>query len=590
MTLSQQEIPKGGSFLLQETEPISVFTPEDFTEDQKLIAQTAKDFMEREVLPKVEQIESQDWGITLGLIRKAGELGLLSIDIPEQYGGLGLDKTSSVLVSENMARVGSFAVTHGGHTGIGTLPIVYFGTDEQKKKFLPKFATGEWISSYSLTEPDSGSDALSIKTKAALSPDGKTYLLNGSKSFLTNAGIADVYITFAKIDGEKMTGFIIEKKFPGIQLGKEEKKMGIKGSSTRTMILENVPVPVENVLGEIGKGHKIAFNILNMGRFKLGAGVIGGAKSVITDSIQYAKQRKQFQKAISEFGMIKEKLGEMGIQAFAGESMVYRTAGLIDQMSGLMGLGKPESSLRSLEEYAVECSIIKVAATEILSFVVDQAVQIFGGYGFMEEYPVARPYRDSRINRIFEGTNEINRLLMVGMLLKRGMEGKIPLMQAAQKAADEMTSGTFSEESSDLLTHETQLLQNFKKLLLFSASLAFQKYGTQLEEEEELIERLSSMLIEIYAAESLLLRVKRGMAKWGHKEPLYTALVQSFFNDSVFRMEALGKQISAAVSEGDMLRISLSALRKWLKHNPINTIPLKRKIADALIEAGGYSL
>jgi alkylation response protein AidB-like acyl-CoA dehydrogenase len=588
MTLPQQEIPKGGSFLIQETEPSSVFTPEDFTEDQKLIAQTARDFMNREAVPKLEQIESQNWEVILGLMRKAGELGLLSIDIPEEYGGLGLDKTSSMLISENMAKVGSFAVTHGGHTGIGTLPIVYFGTEEQKKKYLPKFATGEWISSYSLTEPDSGSDALSIKTSATLSQDGKTYLLNGSKSFLTNAGIADVYITFAKIDGEKMTGFIVEKGLSGIQLGKEEKKMGIKGSSTRTVILENVSVPAENVLGEIGKGHKIAFNILNMGRFKLGAGVIGGAKQVITDAAQYAKQRKQFQKAISEFGMIKEMLGEMGIRAFVGESMVYRTAGLIDRIAQKSDGKNPQISLSGIEEYAIECSIIKVYATEILSYVTDQAVQIFGGYGFMEEYPVARAYRDSRINRIFEGTNEINRLLMIGMLLKRGMEGKIPLLQAAQKAASELTEGSPPEESSDLFSHETWLLRNCKKLLLFAASLAFQKYGTQLEEEEELIERLSNMLMEIYAMESLILRVKKRLEKQKDKIELYSALVNCFLNDTILRMEVLGKQVFAAVSEGDMLRIALTALRKWLKHNPVNTIPLRRKIADAIIESGVY--
>jgi len=586
---------KGGSFLIQESSPENTFTPEDFTEQHKMISQTANEFVEKEVLPKIEEIEEQNWEVTLSLMRKAGEIGLLAVDIPEEYGGLGLDKTSSMLVAEEIGKASSFAVTHGAHTGIGTLPIVYFGTEEQKKKYLPKFATGELISSYALTEPNAGSDALSIRTTATLSPDGKYYILNGNKIFITNAGIADVYITFAKINGEHFTGFILEKNFEGISLGKEEKKMGIKGSSTRALNLDNVKVPIENVLGEIGKGHKIAFNILNIGRFKLGAAVIGGAKAVITESVKYAKQRKQFGKSISEFGLIKHKIGEMAIRTFVGESMVYRTAGLIDNI--LSGIDKSdpkanELALKGIEEYAVECSIIKVYASEILDYVVDEAVQIFGGYGYIEEYPVARAYRDSRINRIFEGTNEINRLVITGMLLKRAMKGELPLIPAAQKLTDEiMGIGVQEEEATGIFAEEKKLLKSAKKAGLFVAGLAVKKYMTKLEDEEEIIGRISDIIMEIYAMESAILRVEKMLARGGkNKTDIYIDIVKAFVNDSIIRVETYAKELLSAIAEGDMLRTYLTALRRLIKHIPINTISLRRKIADHLIEMERYAL
>lgn len=594
MTVAETYI-RGGSFLIQENSPENIFTPEDFTEQHLMIAQTTNDFVEKEVLPKIEEIEEQNWEVTLSLMRKAGEIGLLAVDIPEEYGGLGLDKTSSMLVAEGLGKASSFAVTHGAHTGIGTLPIVYFGTEEQKRKYLPKFATGELISSYALTEPNAGSDALSIRTTATLSPDGKYYILNGNKIFITNAGIADVFITFAKINGEHFTGFILEKGYDGISLGREEKKMGIKGSSTRALILDNVKVPVENVLGEIGKGHKIAFNILNIGRFKLGAGVIGGAKTVITESVKYAKQRKQFGKSISEFGLIKHKLGEMAIRTFVGESMVYRTAGLIDTI--LSGIDKTmkgveERILKGIEEYAVECSIIKVYASEILDYVVDEGVQIFGGYGYIEEYPVARAYRDSRINRIFEGTNEINRLVITGMLLRRAMKGELPLISAAQKLTDEiMGVGVSEEEATGMFAEEKKLLKSAKKAGLFVAGLAVQKYMTKLEDEEEIIGRISDIIMEIYAMESAILRVEKMLMRGGkNRTDIYVDIVKAFVNDSIIRVETYAKEILAAVADGDMLRTYLVALRRLIKPVPVNTIALRRRIADYLIESGRYAL
>jgi len=578
----------GGSFLLEDLSPESLFTPEDFSDEHRMIAETAREFVTRDVMPSLHDIESQNWDVTLKLMRKAGELGLLSIDIPEKYGGLGLDKTSSMLVAEQLGPVGSFTATMMDHTGIGTLPVVFFGTEDQKKKYLAKFATGELLSSYSLTEPQSGSDALSIRTTAKLSDDKTHYLLTGSKNFLTNAGLADLCIVFAKIDGEKFTAFIMDKKSPGVSLGGEEKKMGIKGSSTRSMILEGVKVPVENVLGEIGQGHKIAFNILNIGRFKLGAAVIGASKTVITNAVKYAKERKQFGKAIADFGLIKHKLGEMAIRAFVGESMVYRTAGLIDTM--LAGINQDNSTevLRGIEQYAVECSIIKVVASEILDYVVDEGVQIFGGYGFMEEYPVARSYRDSRINRIFEGTNEINRLLITGMLMKRAMKGELPLMAEAQKLASEIIgSATPENPAQGPLGEESALLRAAKKATLFAAGLAAQKYMAKLEEEQEVMAHISDMIMEIYAVESALVRVQKMIQK-GKQTDFYMDMARVFTHDAMVRIEQHAKELLAAVAEGDSLKTYLLGLRKLLKLSPINAIPLRRRIADHLIAKEAY--
>lgn len=585
---------KGGSFLIEESKPDEIFTPEDFTEQHRMIADTTRDFVDNEVMPVSDKIEQLDYDLTIKLLRKAGEIGLLSVDIPEEYGGLGLDKTSSMLVAENLGKTGSFAVSHGAHTGIGTLPIVYFGTEDQKAKYLPKLASAELISSYSLSEPGSGSDALSAKTTAILSPDKKNYILNGTKMWLSNAGFADLYITFAQVDGNKFTAFIIEKNYPGVSLGKEEKKIGIKGSSTRALNLDNVPVPIENVVGEIGKGHKVALNILNIGRFKLGASVIGGAKSIITESVKYAKTRKQFKVPIISFGMIKHKIGEMAIRTFVGESMVYRTAGLIDSVLHNVDRCAPDAEammLKGIEEYAVECSIIKVYASEILNYVADEGVQIFGGYGYSEEYPVARPYRDARINRIFEGTNEINRLLIPSMLIRRAVKGEIPLMPAAQKLMDEVISFSAGQTSYEgPLAEEMNLAINSKKIGLLVAGAAFQKYMDKLENEQEIIWHISDIAMEAYAMESVLLRVLKMQSHDSRDISLYSDMARAFVFDAVERVESHAKAALAIMAEGDMLRTYLTAMRRLLKYTPINSAYIRRTVTDKLADADKYDL
>jgi alkylation response protein AidB-like acyl-CoA dehydrogenase len=501
------DVVKGGSFLIQDTKPENIFTPEDFSDDQLAIADVARKFMENEVLPSVEQIEAHNWDVSVRLLKQAGDLGLLSFDIPEEYGGMEVDKISSVLISENFARQGSFAVTIGAHTSIGSLPIVYFGNAQQKEKYLPRIATGELIAAYALTEPNSGSDALAAKTKAVLSEDGKNYILNGTKMWITNGSFADVFVVFAKVDGDKFTGFIVERNFPGVSTGNEEHKLGIKGSSTTTVILENAVVPVENVLGEIGKGHKIAFNILNIGRFKLGAASIGASKVIMPVASKYANERKQFNKSISEFGLIKHKLAEMAIKTYVCESMTYRSAGLIDNYIATIDKTDPQEVLKAIEEYAAECSIIKVYGTEALTYITDEALQIFGGYGYSEEYPVARYYRDARINRIFEGTNEINRMLVTGMFLKKAMKNELPLMQAGMKIMEEIMSfPSFDEAEETLLSVETKLVSNAKKAALLAAGVAIQKYMAKINDEQEIMAGLTDAIMEIYAMESALLR------------------------------------------------------------------------------------
>ncbi len=584
---------KGGSFLLQETEPSEVFTPEDFNEQHRMIAQTTNDFVDKEIMPRVHEIDEQQEGLSVSLLKKAGEVGILSIDIPEEFGGLGLDKTSSMLVAEHIGRTGAWAVSHGAHTGIGTLPIVFFGTDAQKKKYLPKFATGEWISSYSLSEAGSGSDALAARTTAVLSPDKKNYLLNGTKMWLSNAGFADVYITFAKIDGEKFSAFIVEKTFPGVSTAAEEKKMGIKGSSTRQLLLDNAKVPVENLLGEIGRGHIIAFNILNIGRFKLGASVIGAAKKVISDAVVYAKTRKQFNQPIANFGLIKQKLADMAIRTYVGESMVYRTAGLIDRILENVDKKSADASkqtLKGIEEYAVECSIIKVLCSEILDFVVDEAVQIYGGYGYSEEYPVARAYRDSRINRIFEGTNEINRLLISGMLLKRSMKGELGLLAAAQQLANELLSPPSGDgESEGVFASERRLVANAKKIAVMTSGAAAQKYMDKLNDEQEVLARISDIIMEVYAMESVLLRVEKNLTR-SLASDLHVNLVRTFVHDSMAQVEIYAREILSAISEGDTLRTYLTVLKRLMKYVPLNSVVTKRAVADALIEKDRYAL
>jgi alkylation response protein AidB-like acyl-CoA dehydrogenase len=581
---------KGGGFLLEEIQPEETFAPEDFSEEQRMIAQTVEDFMDQEVLPLIPRIEEKELQCTVDLLRKAGELGLCGVEVPEKYGGLGLDKTSAMLVVEKMTKYASFAVSFGGHTGIGTLPIVYFGNEEQKKKYLPKFVTGEWISSYALTEPGSGSDALAAKTTATLSADGKEYILNGTKMWITNAGFADVFITFAKIDGDKFSCFIIEKGFPGVSTGAEEKKMGIRGSSTRVLILEDARVPAENLLGEIGKGHQIAFNILNIGRFKLGAACVGGSMNCIHHTVKYANERHQFGRPIGSFGAIKHKLAQMATLTYVGESMVYRTAGLLDAALARVDLDNPREALKAMEEYAIECATIKVLTSEYLDYVVDESVQIYGGYGYSQEYPAEIAYRDSRINRIFEGTNEINRLLIPGMLLKRAMKGQLPLLQAAEKLQEELLAFPSMEESEDsLFSREQSIVKNLKKIALMTAGLAVQKYMMQIEEQQEILCHISDIVMVAWGAESALLRTQKLVASNGEEKARdYINMTRVYCNDAVSLAENHAKEILAAISEGDMLRTNLAALRRFVKFPPLNTIGLRQQIADTMLNAGKY--
>lgn len=588
-TTAGQKVVKGGAFLIEEFSPRDVFTPEDFTEEQKMIARTTEEFVENEVVPNIEKLEHKDWDLTVRLLRKAGELGLLGIEIPEKYGGLDLDKVSSMLVSEKLGRYGSFAVSYGGHQGIGTWPIIYFGNEEQKAKYLPKLATGELISAYALTEPHAGSDALALKTRADLSGDGRHYILNGSKMWITNASFADIFIVFAKVDGDKMTAFIVERNSPGLSVGKEEPKMGIRGSSTCALSFENVPVPVENLLGEIGKGHKVAFNCLNLGRFKLSAGCIGGSKSALNDSIRYARERQQFGRPIASFGAIKRKIAEMAIRTWVGESMVYRTGGLIDAGIAAIDKEQPQQVLKAIEEYAVECSIMKVMGSEILGYVVDEMVQIYGGYGYSSEYPADRAYRDARINRIFEGTNEINRLIVFNMLMKRAMSGELELLAAARKLRDEITAPPEVRPDFGLLAAERAMASAAKRIALFVAGSALERYREKIAEEQELIMSISDMVMEAYAIESALLRALKAAETQGAERswmPLEIARV--YARAAMDRVELLAREALAAVAEGDTLRTMLAALRRLARREPYNTIAGRRRIAEALIEAGRF--
>ncbi len=589
----EKQYTKGGAFLIEDYQPDDIFTPEDFTDEHKMISQTARDFVQNEIIPKTEDIENQNYDVIKGLLRKAGELGLLAIDIPEKYGGLGLDVQSSMLVAEEFGKSGSFAVTHGAHAGIGTLPIVYYGSEEQMDKYLPRIATAELISSYSLSEPQAGSDAQAARTTAKLSDDKKHYMLNGQKMWLSNAGFADLYITFAKINGEQFSAFIIEKGMEGVSIGEEEKKLGIKGSSTRPLLLDNAKIPVENQLGEIGRGFIIALNILNIGRFKLGAATIGASKEIMKYTVQYAGERKQFGQPIAHFGLIKHKLAEMGIRVFAGESILYRTAGLINNLLHGVDDESPEASkqrLKAIEEYAVECAIIKVYCSEILDYVVDEAMQTYGGYGYSEEYPVARAYRDSRINRIFEGTNEINRLLTPGMMLRRAMKGELGLTQAAMNVLNEILSGpSFEEEDTSLFGPERKAVKNAKKAALMVAGSAVQKFTDKIADEQEILGHLADILMDVYAMESILLRTDKIVAKEGEDKAQHPIdMTKVFINDAVHRIDWSAKQALAAFNEGDTLRTQLTALRRFTRYTPVNTTRLRRQIADRFSERGSY--
>jgi alkylation response protein AidB-like acyl-CoA dehydrogenase len=585
---------KGGSFLLESPQPSDVFTPADLTDDQKLIGQTAEEFVVKEVLPLAKDLENKKPGLMAELVKKGGEVGLMGGGVPEEFGGAGLDKISTTVLTEKLSLYGGFAVTHGAHAGIGTLPIVYFGTDAQKKKYLPKLATGEWIGAYCLSEPQAGSDAQNSLTRAELNAEGTHYILNGQKMWITNGGFADVYIVFAKIDGEKFTAFIVERTFPGFKPGNEEHKMGIHGSSTTPIFLENCKVPKENLLHEIGRGHIVAFNILNAGRFTLGASCVGASKYVLMTSSKYAKERKAFGKQIGDFGLMKEKLAEMAIQLFAVESMVYRSAGNIDAaMTAASGSGdKIQNTMKVLEEYAIESSIAKVYGSEMLDFVVDEAVQIFGGYGFHEDYPVCRAYRDSRINRIFEGTNEINRMLIIQMLMKRAMGGQLPLIPAAMKLADEILAGpSFEEAPEGVLAAESRVVANAKKMFLQAAGGAVQKFREKLAEEQELIGALSNVVMEIYAMESCLLRAQKAAAAKG--ESATQTMIEAarvFISDAAERVEHEAKRAIAAIHEGDMLTTQMAVLKRFAKRGAVDTIALRRRVAAAVQSQDRYPL
>jgi alkylation response protein AidB-like acyl-CoA dehydrogenase len=580
----------GGSFLIEDRAVDEVFTPEDFTEEHRQIAQTTEEFALNEIVPNIEKIEHKDWALTRELVKKASDLGLCSADVPEAYGGMELDKVSSAIIADRIAKSGSFSVTFGGHVGIGILPIVFFGTEDQKKKYLPRLAAGEWIGAYALSESSSGSDALNCRARAELSADGKTYTLNGEKMWITNGNFADVFIVFAKVAGEKFTAFIVERTFPGFASGAEEKKMGIRGSSTCPIILNDCKVPAENVLGEIGKGHVIAFNILNVGRFKLGAGCVGGARTAIQNAIGYAKQRKAFGKTIADFGLVREKIAEMAVGIYAGEAMVYRTVGMLDVAINEIDKSDATAVRKTIEEYAVECSIIKVWGSEMLDYVVDEVVQIYGGYGFVEEYPAERAYRDSRVNRIFEGTNEINRLIITGWLLKRAMSGQLALMPAIQKLMDGVLAGpTMNEASEGPLAAERAMLANAKKLSLFASGAASQKYMMALADQQELMGALADMTIETYAMESVLLRTEKLIVRDGEASAsLATAMARVYIAGAMEKIESAARKVIAAVAEGDMLRTQMAILRRLGKYEPINTVGLRQQIAQRVLETGKY--
>jgi alkylation response protein AidB-like acyl-CoA dehydrogenase len=585
----------GGSFLLETRSPEEIFTPEDFSEQHVLIGQTAEEFAQKEIVPNIDKMEHKDFSVTRDLLKKAGELGLSGVEIPEAYGGMELDKVSAAVIADHIAKYAGFATTWGGHTGIGTLPLVYFGTDAQKQKYLPKLAAGEIVGAYALSEASSGSDALNCRSRAALSPDGKHYILNGEKMWITNAGFADLFTVFAKVDGEKFTAFLVERNFPGFSIGAEEHKMGIRGSSTCPIILNECKVPVENVLGEIGRGHIIAFNILNIGRFKLGAMCVGGARESLNNAIGYAKQRKAFKKVIADFGLVREKLANMAMLIYVGESLVFRTVGMMDAALAATDKSAPDAAkktLKAVEEYAVECSIIKVWASEMLDYVVDETLQIYAGYGFVEEYPAERAYRDARINRIFEGTNEINRLIITGFLLKRAMGGQLPLMPAIKQLMDEVLSGPSTvEDVEGLLADEQKLVASAKKLGLFAAGAATQKYMMQIEQQQEVMGAIADMVIEVYAMESVLLRtMKLASAQGESAAALPIAATRVYLSQAMDKIELSARKIIADVAEGDMLRTQMAILRRLAKHDPVNTIGLRQEIAEKIIERGRYGL
>jgi len=582
-------VRKGGSWLMEDAAASEIFTPEKLSDEHRLIAQTTDEFVDTEVLPKLEQLETKDWDLARRLMRRCGELGLLGVNVPEQYGGLDLDKVSSLIVAERIARSASFATSYGGQANLCILPLVLFGTDEQKQQYLPKLVSGELVGAYALSESGSGSDALAARTRAIRAADG-SWTLNGEKMWITNGGFADVIIVFAKVDGEHFTAFIVEKAFPGVSAGKEEHKMGLHGSSTTPIVLQDARIPAGNVLGAIGKGHKVALNTLNFGRFKLGGMSVGGCRAAIGDAARYAKQRRQFGQPIAGFGAIKHKLGEMTARTYAIESLIYRTAGLIDaSLSDHDGA----SVAKAFEEYAVEASIAKVGGTETLDYVLDENVQIHGGNGFVTDYPAERYYRDARVNRIFEGTNEINRMLIPGMLVRRALKGELPLIAAAKKLQDEVMSPSvpgvsFADDSG--LGEERRVVGSFKKVALMVLGTAMQTYGPKLNDEQEVLSYVADIMIDTFAAESAVLRAAAAAGASLPRAELHEAAARTFVNDAAQRVDGAARSALAAMAEGDTLRTLLAALRRVLKVTPVNTVVLRRRLADATVERGRYIL
>ncbi len=585
---------KGGEFLIKETKASDIFTPDQWSEEQKMISDMCDEFLSTEVLPNLDRIDALEEGLMSQLMDKAGQLGLLATAVPEEYQGFGKEFNTSLLIAERTGQGHSFAVALSAHTGIGTLPILYFGTEEQKKKYLPKLASGEFKGSYCLTEPGSGSDALAAKTKAVLSDDKKNYLLTGQKMWITNAGFADLFIVFAKVDGKDFTAFIVEKGTPGLSLGNEEHKMGIKGSSTRQVFLEDCPVPVENMLGEIGRGHVIAFNILNIGRIKLAAAVVGGAKSAADLTIKYANERKQFGKSISEFGAIQHKIAQQAIRIYASEAALYRAGQDIENMENkLLAEGKSfsEALLGAAEEFAIECAILKVAGSETLDYVVDEGVQTYGGYGFSADFPMDRAYRDARINRIFEGTNEINRLLILDMFLKRAMKGQLDLMTPAANVQKElMEIPDFSEGEEEFLAQEKKYIANAKKAGLMCAGAAAQKFMEKLADEQEILMNLADMVINIYEAESALLRAEKAHDLRGEDASIELDIARVYLQDAMDKINKAGKEVINSFAEGDMQRMMLLGVKRFTKTQPFDVIGARKRIASKAISENQYPI
>jgi alkylation response protein AidB-like acyl-CoA dehydrogenase len=593
LTTTEPTILRGGEWLLQPSEADAVFTPERVTDEHRLIRRTAEQFVDNEVLPKLEQLEQKDWALSRDLVKRAAGLGLLGVDVPEAYGGLGLDKVTSLVVSETLARAASFGATFGAHANLTIVPLVLFGTEAQKQKYLPGLLSGEIIGAYALSETGSGSDALGARTKATRQPDG-SFLLNGEKMWITNGGFADLFVVFCKVDGDQFTALLVERGF-GVKSGKEEHKTGLHGSSTTALVFQDVKVPADNVLSEVGKGHKVAFNVLNFARFKLGAMCSGGAHSAIAESAKYAAARRQFGQPIASFGAIKHKIGEMVVRTYAVESLLYRIAGLVDARIAATPHDATDGSaaLAAFEEYAVEASIAKVAGSETLNYVLDENIQIHGGNGYVRDYPAERHFRDARVNRIFEGTNEINRLLIPGMLIRRAVKGDLPLIPAAKALQEELLGPPSMPAPGDVdgvLADERRAIMSFKKTALMVFGLAMQTYGAKLTDEQEVLMHMADIAIDVYSAESATLRAQAASGKNVPRAALHVDAARVFVNDAALRIDASARQALAAMVDGDTLRTMLAALRRLLKVTPINTVAARRRLADATVERAGYPL